>query len=195
MTLLPTRGAWIGIIVGLLIVSTLIKETRKFVGIYLIILLLIFLPQILDRIADLIERPRRSYYMSSCAFRLEHWYALLKNAFIHKPLLGYGLGQSMFVAVKYSRFTNIPHNDYLRILIEVGIIGLLPFIIFWAHNIMRLFRKIQKKVNLEFNSILLSLTASLLVSSAADNLIYSISISGYLFALMAVCHKLNSLEL
>lgn len=188
-----TRGAWIGIMVGLFIVAFFIKKARKWIFISSIVFIVVFSPQIINRMIDLINPPTKNY-MSTWDFRLEHWNALLKGAFIHKPLLGYGLGQSIFAAKKYSHFLQVAHNDYLRVLIEIGIIGLIPFLLFLTQNLWSLYKKIKNKIYLELNTILLGLFIALLVSSFADNLIYSISVVSYLFVMLAVGHKLNFLN-
>lgn len=188
-----TRGAWIGIVVGLFIVSLFTKSARKWILISAIVFFVIFSPMIYSRMCDLVEPTTKGGYqhMSSWVFRLEQWNSLLKNAVVHKPWFGYGLGQSLFVAKKYAKFVLVPHNDYLRILIELGLVGLIPFLLFWAQNVRGLFKKIFYKTYPELNTIILGLLIAMLVCSMADNLIYSISVVGYLFALLAVMHKLN----
>lgn len=189
-----SRGSWIGTMVGLLVVALFINKSRKWILISSLVFIALFSTQIVSRILDLINPPTKNY-MSSWEFRLEIWKALVKNAFIHKPFLGYGLGQSMFAAEKYSKFSNIPHNDYLRVLIEIGLVGLISFLLFLAHNLWILYKKIRIGIYSELNTILLGLFMALLVSSFADNLIYSISVVSYLFVMLAVGHKLNFLNL
>lgn len=188
-----TRGAWIGIMVGLFVVALFIRKTRKWIIISLIVFIIVFSSQIINRLNDLINPPTK-YYISSWEFRLEHWNVLLKKAFIHKPFLGYGLGQSLYAAKKYSLFSQVAHNDYLRVLIEIGLVGLVPFLLFLINNLWILFKKIRSGIYSELNTILLGLFISLLFSSFADNLLYSISVCSYLFILLAVGHKLNYLN-
>lgn len=188
-----TRGAWIGTMVGLFVVAIFIKKSRKWILISSIVFILLFLPQIINRIIELINPPPK-YYMTSWDIRREQWNYLLKKAFIDKPFLGYGLGQSMFAAQKYSPFLIGPHNDYLRVLIEIGIIGLISWFLFLTQNLWNLLKKIRSGIYSELNTILLSLFIALLVSSFADNLIYSISVVSYLFVMLAVIHKLNFLN-
>lgn len=190
-----SRGAWIGVMAGLLVVALFMKETRKWIVISSILFIIVFLPQILNRTTDLMGPSLKKYSMSSWTYRLELWHALLKNAFIHKPLLGYGLGQSVFAAKKYSLFTIIPHNDYLRILIELGVTGLIPFLLFWMYNLWNLFKRFKwEKTYPKLNTVLLGFLTALLVCSFADSIIYAISNAGYMFALLAVGHKLNFLN-
>ncbi|MBM2832848.1 MAG: hypothetical protein HW406_9 [Candidatus Brocadiaceae bacterium] len=188
-----TRGAWIGIMVGILIVSVFIKSTRKWILISAVVFFILFSPMIYSRMGDLLVASHKGGYqhMSSWEFRIEQWHSLLKNAFVHKPWFGYGLGQSIFVANKYAAFVLIPHNDYLRIMIELGLFGLIPFLLFWIHNVRNIFKRISNKAYRELNTVVLALLIAMLICSFADNLIYSISVIGYLFALLAVMHKMN----
>jgi O-antigen ligase len=52
------------------------------------------------------------------------------------PILGYGLGISTYVSTNKL----YPHNDYVRALVEGGIVGLLTFLIFFIVQIVRLIR-------------------------------------------------------
>jgi O-antigen ligase len=188
-----SRGSWIGTMVGLLVVALFINKSRKWILISSLVFIALFSPQIVSRILDLINPPSKNY-ISSWEFRLEIWGALIKNAFIHKPFLGYGLGQSTFAAEKYSQFSNYPHNDYLRVLIEIGLAGLISFLLFLAHNLWSLYKKIRIGIYSELNTILLGLFVALLVSSFAGNLIYAITVVSYFFIMLAVGQKLNYLD-
>ena len=55
----------------------------------------------------------------SFAWRILNWSLLVKE-WRHKPVLGYGLRTS---AEKVNPFYNEAHNDYLRFLVETGLIG------------------------------------------------------------------------
>lgn len=60
-------------------------------------------------------------------FRVKHWveiWSLYSNSRLEHILFGYGPGQSKFVTA--ARL--VPHNDYLRILVEFGVFNLLCFI-------------------------------------------------------------------
>ena len=64
---------------------------------------------------------------NSFNWRLSHWHTVLK-AWEKHPFLGYGLGLSkQSIDSKY-----LPHNDYLRALIEGGILGLFSYLVLWG---------------------------------------------------------------
>lgn len=75
---------------------------------------------------------------NSFNWRITQWNSLLK-AWQYSPIFGYGLGTSS--AVGY--FKNHPHNDYIRALVEGGIVGLITFITFLGVNILRFTHLLQ----------------------------------------------------
>jgi O-antigen ligase len=75
---------------------------------------------------------------NSFNWRLSQWNLLL-NAWRHHPLLGYGLGLSIQTAGNGL----LPHNDYIRALVEGGIVGLFTFLSFLLAQAVRLLQLIR----------------------------------------------------
>lgn len=69
---------------------------------------------------------------NSFNWRLSQWYLEL-NRWQQYPILGYGLGLSIPAAGNGF----LPHNDYIRALVEGGVVGLLSFLAFITAQIMR----------------------------------------------------------
>ena len=76
---------------------------------------------------------------NSFNWRLSQWY-LLVNAWRQYPIFGYGLGSSIQAAGNGF----LPHNDYIRALVEEGIVGIVAFITFLLTQAMRLVWLIHK---------------------------------------------------
>jgi O-antigen ligase len=70
---------------------------------------------------------------NSFNWRLSQWYLELR-VWQHSPILGYGLGLSIPAAGNGF----LPHNDYIRALVEGGIVGLVIFLGFITTQVMRL---------------------------------------------------------
>lgn len=70
---------------------------------------------------------------NSFNWRLSQWYLELSR-WQQYPILGYGLGLSIPAAGNGF----LPHNDYIRALVEGGILGLGIFLVFIATQIMRI---------------------------------------------------------
>lgn len=78
------------------------------------------------------------YGTSDCSgiWRISHWRMcidVIADANIVQLLCGYGIGASSLLLYK------VPHNDYLRVLMEQGIIGLILYIVFF----LTVFRRID----------------------------------------------------
>lgn len=106
---------------------------------------------------------------NSFNWRVGQWYYLLQ-AWQQYPMLGYGLGLSQHVA------TNglYPHNDYVRALVEGGIVGLVTFLTFLAVQVVRLIRLIRNtprgSAQNQLSLILLALFLAIPVGMLTENI-------------------------
>ena len=120
-----TRGAWLGFFAGIGSLVILTKSIGRKLFLILIIssvslLVLLFLPNINELLISSINFTNTE--ISSVATRLLIWHKGF-GLFLENPLFGIGLKQSFYIL-------NVePHNDYLRVLIELGIIGLIQFLL------------------------------------------------------------------
>ncbi|MEO0757328.1 MAG: O-antigen ligase family protein [Cyanobacteria bacterium J06648_16] len=77
----------------------------------------------------------RQTSINSFYWRLEQWTFLLK-AWQQHPWLGYGFDSPRYL----THFGSAAHNDYIRSLVEGGIVGFIAFITFIGAHAVRLFR-------------------------------------------------------
>jgi O-antigen ligase len=73
---------------------------------------------------------------NSFNWRLAHWNFLLQS-WQRSPLLGYGLSTSIYLAEWH------PHNDYIRALLEGGVMGIVTFLAFLGAQGVRLVQLIR----------------------------------------------------
>ncbi|MBX9255916.1 O-antigen ligase family protein [Desmonostoc muscorum CCALA 125] len=122
---------------------------------------------------------------NSFNWRLSQWYLLL-NAWKNSPIFGYGLGLSMPAAGN----DFLPHNDYIRALVEGGIIGLVSFLALFAAQFTHLLLLIQQtpygsqQRNLCF--ILLAMLTSIPVGMITENIWSHTTLFFYWWTLLAV---------
>lgn len=106
---------------------------------------------------------------NSFNWRLSQWYVLLK-AWQQYPILGYGLGLSKQVAGNGF----LPHNDYVRTLVEQGIVGMGSFIVFFVAQIIRLIQLIRRtppgSSQHDFCLILLAIISAIPVGMITENI-------------------------
>ena len=81
-----------------------------------------------------------------------NFYSLALDLFSDKPITGHGLGSWKYESLKYKDpSTNsilVPyytHNDFLQILVELGIVGLIIYFLFFRKLLIRLMIKLQDK--------------------------------------------------
>jgi O-antigen ligase len=76
---------------------------------------------------------------NSFNWRLAEWSFLFRK-WQFAPVIGYGLGVTPFV----SRSGLLPHNDYVRAVIEGGIVGLILFIFFFVGQFIYINQQLKK---------------------------------------------------
>ncbi len=122
---------------------------------------------------------------NSFNWRLSQWHLLL-NRFWEYPFLGYGLGLSIPVAGNGL----LPHNDYIRALIEGGMIGFGTFITFLGVQGARLWQLIRSAPNgsdqRRFCFIMLAIFISIPVGMITENIWSHTTLFFYWMTLMAI---------
>lgn len=118
-----TRAAFIGVGVGVLVV--LILQDRRVAAMLLVgvALLAFLLPASRTAIQNAARPEQTEYTNDSVAWRFEYWQQVLDLTRGHE-LLGIGPGSTNLETLQGKE----PHNEYLRALVENGVIGLLSFL-------------------------------------------------------------------
>lgn len=122
----------------------------------------------------------------SMAWRALNWHLLLEK-WSQRPVFGYGLSATVDLV---SPLKNVPHNDYLRFLVETGIVGLCMFLFLLtaAGNELWKLYKSFKVEDPELSYLLLvvfSLYIAWVIGSISDNFITATSVQYYLWAFFA----------
>lgn len=121
---------------------------------------------------------------NSFNWRLSQWTNLL-GQWQDYPLLGYGLG----VTSKISIYQNLAHNDYVRALVEGGIVGFISFLTFIFVQILRLLWLIRHAPIKEQKNLCLCMLAiflSLPIGMLTENIWSHTTFFYYWFTLFAV---------
>lgn len=77
--------------------------------------------------------------------RLQSWYYLISDVAL-SPIVGRGLGSTLWTSAVTSGLypsSSHPHNMYLQILLDVGILGL-AFVLYFFFRLLRVLRKLSK---------------------------------------------------
>lgn len=105
---------------------------------------------------------------NSFNWRLSHWNIVLKS-WEKYPVLGYGLGLSkQSIDSKY-----LPHNDYIRALIEGGIFGFFTYLLIWVMYLIRsvhLIHSSTTKSHRDLCLVIFAIYISVLVGMITENI-------------------------
>jgi O-antigen ligase len=124
---LYSRGTYLSVMTGLLFIS--IVKKRKLLAVFIVVVLFwqVFLPEkVVERIKQ--TRSEQGSLDQSSQSRLNMWQDAL-NLFKESPLTGVGYAVVPFYGLSESQ--NDPHNIYMKILAEEGIVGFIIILIFF----------------------------------------------------------------
>ena len=112
-----TRGAWIAALVGIIVVGAVL-DRRLLLGALVVPLLLVaFVPSVSERVTSTLPDPGEARTESSLTWRFEHWVEVLPMV-QESPVTGVGLDETQ------RRTGKQPHNDFLLVLVEMGVVGI-----------------------------------------------------------------------
>lgn len=179
------RVAWLGALLMLLVYGAL--KNRKILILSFLILFISYLtvPVINNRINDVFS-PK---YNSSFSTRLRIYETSLP-AFFKSPLIGQGLGSFDQIHLKLNdeakSYESLQaHNDYLRLLIELGLIGLFLYLGIFLTLFMSIYKN-YKKGDAETQSYLFGLALiwiGALSISMGDNILRTMEVQYLLWAI------------
>jgi O-antigen ligase len=122
---------------------------------------------------------------NSFNWRLAQWTYLLQ-AWQQYPVLGYGL----LTCPKLTVLHNYAHNEYVRALVEEGVVGLFAFLIFLGAQVGWLFRLFyqatQSRGQQKFCLALLAILFAMIVGMITENIWTHTTLFFYWWALFAV---------
>lgn len=185
------RTGWIATALPLFLIGIYEKRVRK----WLIILALVLLPLSWNTISARFDDLATPYHgeggFNSLEFRIDIARQVLSRAVPEHFFFGFGPGLGRLVTNRYTTYDFVPHNDYIKVLVETGIIGLIVYLIFWGKIFFYLSGLIRRGVNRSANFIFLGILIYYLIFSSADSLFAYVTSSGYVFCLMGLAQKLN----
>jgi putative inorganic carbon (HCO3(-)) transporter len=129
LVLTYTRSAWIATVAGFLVVGGLQgKKTIAIVGLTAVVVAL-FVPSVAARFSDLEQTSTATGEAgNSLVWRFEYWKQAIDLN--RNPVLGIGLSS---VRLEGSE-AKAPHNDFIRVYVETGVLGLAAYLWFLARS-------------------------------------------------------------
>jgi len=134
-----TRGAWLALAAGLMAIPALLKRRKLVLALFgagLLVVLVAFQNDTIRNRAETLIKNFEAPTDSNVSTRLVLW-AISWEVFTDHPILGVGMGDYSIEAEKYLGNRNVlttvdSHNIYLQILATRGLVGFIPFVVFWV---------------------------------------------------------------
>ena len=194
MVLARNRGSWIGLTAALILAYFGYRSEIKARWFILAgtLIALFFAGMIIQRFMELGETTAWGGSRNTFAGRVQFWKIIITLIPSH-PLTGFGIGTANLVTGKFYKISNVPHNDYVRLLLEVGFPGTILYISFLLREVLTNVKLIFDKTNWFINYPMLVAVIYWIMLSTTQNMIYNVTVFPMFMALIAVSRKWNIL--
>lgn len=190
------RGSWVALFTGFLLASFFYRRRIKvwFIILISVIFALVFGGFIYERFQELHQLSSFGNPQDTLQGRINGWVALIPLA-LDKPFFGHGIGAIVLIAQKNLQITFAPHNDYLRLSVEVGIFGMLFYLFFLLTELIRhIFNIRRKSENWRINYPMFIAVIYFIIISFFQNIIYNVTVFPMFLGLLALTHRYNSIN-
>ncbi len=188
-----TISAWISFVVAIFILGIFERRILKISIPLFTVIIILFSDQFVGRIQSVIQTPK--YGTTSIEFRKDITKQLLFNAFPEHPFFGFGIGTSGHIAEQYTSYRTLPHNDFIRALIETGIFGFSFYFLFMISLFLKSVKNFVLKKFIFHDVVFFSIFVGYFMVSFTSNVFSYVVTSGYLFCCFGMWDKLNSMNM
>ena len=188
------RGTWIALGLAILSASAMYFRNinKKWFIVSAIVLSFTFSGIVIKRFEQLSEK--RQYMPGNTLQQRVNYWKQIYPLILQKPVFGYGIGTSTYVTMNQYKLDAIAHNDYLRLGIETGFVGLFLYLGFFTNELFRYLKSVRKKYNWYINYPMLIGIIYFLIISVAQNIYDHIVNLSLFLGLLALAHRWNELS-
>lgn len=183
-----TRIALLSVAFGGLLLAIRLKEVRKY-AIIMLLLIMMFIP------SSMVERAGKNIFEDpSIIIRFFAWIHSY-DLFLEHPIFGIGFDTwkntyGSFIPMEWLNAEH-PHNVWLKLLIELGLLGMVSYFAIIVNIIWKFFKKIRSAVNYEFHYTIIVATLSVLFSCLTDVFIIKLPITVFFWIMLAFMLKMT----
>ncbi|MCU7934742.1 MAG: O-antigen ligase family protein [Candidatus Thiodiazotropha sp. (ex Dulcina madagascariensis)] len=189
------RGTWIALCVAIFIAIIPYKKDinlRWFI-IGAILIFSVFSGIIYDRFTNEGYRPTGEK-RDTLSNRVEYWYSAVPMI-MDRPIIGHGIGTT--ASKNDERSLLAPHNDYIRLALDIGILGSIVYIYFLVSLALYFLRK-RNKINdvmFRYNFPMAVMNSYFVIISTTQNIVYNMVSFVIYMILNGAIIKLNVVEI
>ncbi|OGL64782.1 hypothetical protein A2753_00040 [Candidatus Uhrbacteria bacterium RIFCSPHIGHO2_01_FULL_47_11] len=206
-----TRGAWIGLTVSLALLGFRYARKTILASVSIIALMWLSFPAINHTVeratgfslahSQLVRRfSTDEDETSSWQWRLRSWQEVSVR-FHDMPLFGYGIGTFVRIRENTASYAHDlmleAHNDYLRLALEMGFVGLIGYVLFLLSILIRCLRaswSLSDPTVRKACFTTAAVTVAFLVMSISDNILHATAVDWLWWALMGGTCALITVE-
>jgi len=191
------------IVVSLMVVGMLKYRKHVVVGLIIISVIILSVAPLQERLSKLIDvnlkqEIETGEVSTSFSWRL-YWWSLVWTKAKAKPVLGYGLHTAELVDPREGEGMTVfaPHNDFLRVTLELGFLGLMAYVYLLAAIgiwIWRCYKQIEDDRNKNFALGILTIYIAFITGSFASNFLTATVFQYYLWSSLGVLSVMMDLE-
>jgi len=184
-----TRIALLSVAFGGLLLAVRLKEVRKY-AIFMFLLIIVFIP------SSMVERAGKNIFEDpSIIIRFLAWIHSY-DLFLEHPVFGIGFDTwkntyGNFVPMEWLNAEH-PHNVFIKILLELGLFGMIAYLSIIFSIIWKFFKRIKNAMNYEFHYAIFIAILAVLFSCLTDVFITKISIAVFFWVMLAFMLKMTS---
>jgi len=187
-----SRGSWIAVIAGLVVVGVL--QARKLLVLLPVGLIAVVLvsPSVVTRLSDLSqEETINGTPGNSFLWRISHWSEVLAGARGHE-FLGLGPSSSDYLGDEVLP----PHNDFVRMYVETGVLGTVVYIAVIVAAVAMAARALRSMPGAQLGRGVavgaIACTTAFVLGSIGGNLISETVVLLYFFAFLALASSMTT---
>lgn len=167
------RSGWISFLAAMIMIGLMRHKWVLVVAPLALLLALLLVPGISERFADIsITDPGSG--TSTLALRIKVWREAL-DFFASKPVFGVGIGASAaMVGEALQEHGWMMHNDYLSVLVETGLVGIVLFLLWqgeWLASVYNAYKTSNHAFDRTFILGVLAVLVASLVGRFTDNIL------------------------
>ena len=182
-----SRGSWLAATVGLVVLAVVQRRLSVLLLLTAAVGAGAMVPAVWMRLADLGQaRSLAGTGGNSFIWRIDHWREMLQLA-SHNPATGIGMDMAQFV----THGATLPHNDFVRMYVEAGWLGLLALVALLALMVVTAVRANRRASDDEQLAVASGFAGSLttiITIMMGGNVISAVVVLWYFFAIAACAH-------
>jgi putative inorganic carbon (hco3(-)) transporter len=189
------RGSWIALSFAFICGAVIFIRYIKIRWYIIFGLIIFFLAStlVIERFQELQETTPWGASKDTFSGRIDYWMEL-KDIAVEKIYFGWGPGTSRPLSAEKLSIKNVPHNDYLRLTLEIGIIGTIIFVFFLIKNFFSILKRVHHINCWKVNYAMLIIMTYYIVISLPQNIIDNVILFPLFLSILAGYNKLYSID-